>query len=456
MQAEAANAPSLVISQLKITSSNGQFITLYNTTNTTLDMSKYQLEYFNGYDLTKASSSRLITLSGTVPPHSYYMVNDGALLLCYRLSINSISLGLSSTAGFIEVVELNQATPGGSVEAVLQDYVGWSKTAVAGAQTLPSNTVEYLLRQPLGADYNPSIITPGSGSWQTVQPDVVNPCAIVGVTNGTVSDDPVITGLNLLLPATEPPAVMLMADNNGVVTPNQSRLPSVDIGLMGPVITELLPNPVGSGNDTRDEFIELYNPNPVPFDLSGFRLQAGTTSTHYYTFPNGTEMPARHFVAFYASSTGLSLSNYGGQVKLIDPFGNSISATAAYTAAKDGLAWALANSKWYWTTQPTPGATNHIQSPPVANHQKTSMIAKKATKTSTKTKVKRAKTAKDSSLASANMMPSQTNNHLINNRILALVGSIALLYGTYEYRSDLANRFTKCRTYLSSRIGHRS
>ncbi len=74
VEADTVNAPSLVISQLKITSSNGQFVTLYNTTNTTLDMSRYQLEYFNSYDLGKATSSKLIALSGTVPPHGYFMV----------------------------------------------------------------------------------------------------------------------------------------------------------------------------------------------------------------------------------------------------------------------------------------------------------------------------------------------------------------------------------------------
>jgi len=44
--ADRASSPSLAVSQLKITSSNGQFITLYNATSSALDMSKYQLEYF--------------------------------------------------------------------------------------------------------------------------------------------------------------------------------------------------------------------------------------------------------------------------------------------------------------------------------------------------------------------------------------------------------------------------
>src|SRR4051812_43749058 len=82
--ADAANVPSLTISQLKITSSNGQFITLYNSTNAGLDMSRYQLVYFNNYDLSKATSSRLIALSGIVPPHGFYTISDDSLRLCYQ------------------------------------------------------------------------------------------------------------------------------------------------------------------------------------------------------------------------------------------------------------------------------------------------------------------------------------------------------------------------------------
>jgi len=103
-RAQANDAPSLVISQLKITSSNGQFVTLHNTTDSSLDMSKYRLEYFNHYDLSKATSSRLISLSGIVPPHGYFMINDNSMSLCYQIVINAASLGFSSTAGLISVV----------------------------------------------------------------------------------------------------------------------------------------------------------------------------------------------------------------------------------------------------------------------------------------------------------------------------------------------------------------
>ena len=85
---------------------------LYNATDQTIDMAKVQLVYYNHYNLANATSSKIIGLSGTLPAHGYYLVNDGPLTLCYRMLINSVSLGLSSTAGHVEVQRLSQATMG--------------------------------------------------------------------------------------------------------------------------------------------------------------------------------------------------------------------------------------------------------------------------------------------------------------------------------------------------------
>ncbi|HEX7633021.1 MAG TPA: lamin tail domain-containing protein [Candidatus Saccharimonadales bacterium] len=448
-QADTATGPSLVISQLKITSSNGQFITLYNSSNTTVDMSKYQLEYFNSYDLTKASSSRLIALSGSVPPHGYFMVNDSSLLLCYQVTVDSISLGLSSTAGMVELLAFNQGSPGGSVLPVLQDYVSWSKTAAAGAQTLPSNVNALLERQPVDAQNNPQVGAPGAGSWQAVQPDGNNPCNIIGANSGTV-----LTGMSQLLPPSEPPASIVAASSGGVAAPT-GVMPASDIGLMGPQITELLPNPTGTGNDATDEFIELYNPNPTTFDLSGFSLQSGITSFHSYVFPAGTTLPANGFTAFYSKDTGLGLSNTSGQVKLLDPLGNSISASGAYDTAKDGVSWALAQGKWYWTTNVTPGAANVIKEP-ATTKKAASAATSKGKKASTakiaKKTIKKLKSSKASSFSDSgddNMTP-------IHPWTLAIVGGLALLYGVYEYRTDLANRVYQLRRYLSARRADRT
>lgn len=448
--ADAADTPSLTISQLKITSSNGQFITLHNATDRALDMSKYQLEYFNHYDLSKATSSKLIALSGIVPPHGYLMVNDSALLLCYQLTINSVSLGLSSTAGLIELLSFDQSTPGGPVSPVLQDYVGWSKTTASGAQTLPANTNAFLQRQPADAAGNSLVVAPGAGSWLGVQPGGANPCDIVGISSG--SNTPIATGLSQLLPATEPPAIiaeLASGSGSGVSTP---VMPPGNIGLMAPTITELLPNPSGTGNDSTDEYIEIHNPNAASFDLTGFGLQSGTTSLRTFTFPAGTTLPPQSFTTFYSKMTGISLSNTGSQVKLLDPFGNSIAATGLYSSATDGQAWALAKGKWFWTTTPTPNKANSIHEPP-AKKSSSKAASSKAKTTKTGSAAGATKSKANSPGTDADGEPAQ---HPIHVRTLALVAGGALLYGAYEYRTDLANRLHQLRRQLGSRYGNRT
>lgn len=444
-QAGAANAPSLVISQLKITSSNGQFVTLYNATDTALDMSHYQLEYFNNYDLGKATSSRLIALSGTVPPHSYFMVNDDSLLLCYRVAVDSLSLGLSSTAGFVGVLSSEQGSPGGAITSVLQDYVGWSKTPAGGAQMLPSNSGAFLQRQPVDAGNNPSISLPGAGAWQTVQPDNSNPCNLL-TDRGTPVGVP--AGFGQLLPGSEPPATIMSVEAaSGQPAP---VMPAADIGLMAPVVNELLPNPAGTGNDATDEFIELYNPNTRSFDLTGFSLQVGASTSHIYTFTAGTSLPSRGFASFYSSSTKLSLSNTSGQAKLLDPFGNSVSAAAAYGTAKDGVAWALAKGKWYWTTQLTPGKANVIKQPPT----KSTAAKKKSSKVKSASDIRRVRSTTPTSSPS---FDSDDNSFRpVHPWTLAIVGSLALLYAAYEYRADMANYLHRFKRDRKTRRKNRS
>jgi hypothetical protein len=441
--AETSGAPSLVISQLKITSSNGQFVTLYNASSLTLDMSKYQLEYFNSYDLTKATSSRLIALTGSLPPHSYYMINDSTMALCYQLTVDSVSLGFSSTAGLVEVLSFTQNSPGASVVPGLEDYVGWSKTAASGAQTLPSSSNAFLQRRPLDNSGDPVVTAAGSGKWQSVQPDSNNPCRLLivgGASNGQVSSS-ISTPL---LPATEPLAT-IMTDTDSTV----QVLSGANNGLMKPVITEILPNPSGSGNDATDEYIEIYNPNTTAFDLGGYQLRAGTTTQHSYAFSPGTTLPSHSFSTFYSNQTGLSLSNSGGQAALLEPSGLVITMSDVYGSAKDGQAWALANGKWYWTTTLTPGSANIIMQPPTAKSSKSSSTSKKTAGSVKAAKTKKA-AAKGSSTA-ASFPSASAPTTPIHARTLALVGSLALLYAAYEYRADFGNRIYQLRRYVAAR-----
>jgi hypothetical protein len=364
-----------------------------------------------------------------------------------------VSLGLSTTAGLLAVLSTAQTSAGGSITPALQDYVAWSKTAAAGAQTLPSSTEAFLQRLPLDPSANPLITAPGGGSWQVVQPDPSNLCKLAHpVSSGTST--PANLGLGLLLGTSEPPASLLVVEDEADMS--QKSLPAGDIGLMSPQVTELLPNPAGSGNDDTDEFIEIYNSNAAAFDLSGFSLQVGTVSVHTYYFPTGTRLPAKSFTAFFSADTGLSLSNAGGQTKLLDPFGNATSMTEVYTTAKDGQSWALAKGKWYWTTSSTPGSANVIKLPQTkkkGNSQSKTTKSGTVKGASTKKKLGSVSSQSSSAFSAAATDPSKTPIHA---SVLALIAGLAVLYGAYEYRADLANKIHELRRYYAARRAGRA
>ncbi len=418
--------PELVIAQVKVTSSDGQFITLYNNTAGTIDLNNIQLQYFNNYDLASATSSKLVKLTGQLSPHGYAVVNDGAIQACYQMTVNSVSLGLSTTAGFLQVSHYLGDSP--HVVSVLDDYVGWSKKLVPGAQALPADASSFLQRQAPGGSSKLSLIQiPGDGGWQSVkQLNGNSPCS-PSQTSGSL-------GGGSLAPGSAPIPYTV-----NTASATLSSIPADDSDLKAPQISEVVPNPASPKTDANDEFIELYNSNAKPFDLSGFILQVGTTTIHKYTFPDGTTIEPKQFTAFYSSDTNLSLSNSDGQVKLLDPAGNVLNKTDEYTGAKDDYAWVSAGGLWQWTTTPTPGKANLVSTP--ANKSGAPSGSGSSTK-------------KGSVLAAATNTgpgggtPSAVRMHPL---VLAGVGAVALLYAVYEYRHDLGNFFYKLRRNREAR-----
>ena len=188
----ADNLNSLIISQIKITTS-GQFITLYNSSSQTLNMFGVKIEYFNNYDVNQSTSGKVVALSGNVPAHGYFIVSDDTQPLCYQATVESASLGFSSTSGLVRVLDFN-ASPVGLVD----DQISWvSKNAPSGVQTMPASPA-FLQRSSVnGAPYI-------NGGWQAVQPKADDPCALVTF---IAPSTPVDTTSSQLLPSIPPPAV---------------------------------------------------------------------------------------------------------------------------------------------------------------------------------------------------------------------------------------------------------
>jgi hypothetical protein len=214
----------------------------------------------------------------------------------------------------------------------------------------------------------------------------------------------------------------------------------------------LLPNPAAPQTDANDEFIELHNPNDTVFDLNGYILEVGTTTKRRYTFPVGALLQAKTYQAFFSSETGLSLSNSGGQARLIDPQGVILAETDIYGTAKDGQAWALANGIWQWSATPTPNALNTVTAVVATTAKKTKAAStKKKAQTKSTAAKKPKKAVKQNESQQVLAATTDTPSGPVHPGVLALVGGFALLYGAYEYRHDLANRFRNFRANRATR-----
>jgi len=428
----------LSFTEIKIT--GDEFLVLQNDSDAIItDLSSYWLQDFNNVNPLAVgvsnSSQQLPQVS--LAKGQTLLLSSATQPTCGAAVAGKLSVSLTDSGGFLELVKMGQDASG-AVTQTPGDVVSWSSSANGAIQNVPSST-----KDPKAAWYRYQNGT--NYPWQQADIDSTNACQLNVTIGGSTSSQNLANGLGQA--STSPPAIIVSLSDDAA-SGDPTTLPASDLGLLAPQLTELLPNPNGSGTDNTDEFVELYNQNNSTFDLSGFTLQVGTTTTHNYTFPSGTLLAPKSFKAFLSEQTGLSMSNTGGQATLLDPLGTSISASNVYGTAKDGQAWALANGKWYWTTQPTPDASNVINQP-VSSSGGSSKVSKKT--------VKNARAVKGASTTSASGSAGQLATQdvaqvtPIHPWTLALVAMCALLYGAYEYRVDIRNRLHRFRADRTAR-----
>ncbi len=433
--------PIVLLGQVKITSSSGQFITLYNNSASVVNMNEIKLVYYNNNDLSLNPTGKLISLSGSMQPGTYYLISDDSVAVCYKMTVNAMSLGFSSTAGMVQVIRTTQVTPGGIVATELLDSFAWNAwkkptgstaTGPSSIQTtspfsLPSTTAapsSFLQRLwPAGG----AAKTIGGGSWQTVAPSASDACSLQSIADSATPAAP------------STPAATTTVAAAKIVTPI-----ATNVGLVAPEITELFPNPKDPQTDDSDEFIELYNPNDSVFNLSGYRVEAGTSYSRGYTFKDEVLQP-KSYAAFPITSTNLQLSNSEGQARLLSPSSDTLSETPVYEDAPEGSSWGIIGDSWDWLA-PSPNVINSANVVPTSTDTKTAVAAKKTTG---KVAAASTKTASGSTEELDDAVP-------LHPGVLAGVGLAAVAYAVYEYRTDMANRFFQARRYLRNRRAVRS
>jgi len=409
VRVKAATTGPLLM-QVKVTSTS-QFVTIYNNSDSNTTAS-YQLVYYNNYDRSKATSSKVYSLNSALVANGYYIFNDGQLDLCQQSVVDSVSLGFSTTSGMLELVRLD----GGTSTTV--SSVKWaSKTPPDGVQLLPTAASGY------HAFLQYSI---SDSLWGGVLASLSSPCNIQKVVASTAAP---------ILPSGQAPTVTVQT----VAEASSAR----NKGLKAPIINELLPNPKSPLTDSDDEYIELYNPNDAAFSLDGYQLEVGTTTKRTYNFKEDDSLPPKTYVAFSSSVTGLGLSNSGSQVSFKDASGTILSQSAVYGTAEEGQAWALVNGSWKWLITPTPNAANNgVVSEPIASS--TSVAEDSSDNTSSSSKSGSGNSTQKQAEELEDTVP-------LHPTILAGIGLSAVGYGIYEYRRDIANRFIQFKRYLRFR-----
>lgn len=456
-----------------------EFIELYNQSSEPVNIGGWQVRYLNAAATDGATTNLVTTIQDAVvlPPRTHYVLHTPTLPLAAGVLGQQYDATLSSRDKVVALFAPNMTT----CQAHVHDALAWGAstqgegTAVAQTDsTADKHVYRYVNPEHDYTDTNnnthdagiglattsiatmgalntqapPNVQQESTGAVSPLSPVTVKGCSMPQPPEPPASAPPAPPAP----PPVSPPVVVQPAEDEeeSQDAPDKPVLPERNVGLYAPQLSELLPNPAKPQTDAADEFIELYNSNNAPFELSGFMLEVGTTTKKRYTFPQGTMLAPKGFQAFMSKDTKLTLTNTTGQVRLLDPFGATIDESEPYVSAKDGQSWLTADNVWQWTTVATPGAINVVKAPASA---KKPTAEKTAVATSGATNVKSASTTSPAATGSPAEQPADEDGGFnpLHPGILALTGVLAVLYAVYEYRRDLANKFHQFRANRAAR-----
>lgn len=128
------------------------------------------------------------------------------------------------------------------------------------------------------------------------------------------------------------------------------------------VLSEILANP--SGDESKEEFIELENRSAKQVDLSGWTLR-DASKTGKYIFPAESAIEAQAFLTLYRPDFVFALNNSNETVTLEDATG-TVSDTVSWETTHENISLARDRSAWRATKFLTPDASNRFGNDPSA------------------------------------------------------------------------------------------
>jgi hypothetical protein len=398
------------------TDKSDEFIELYNNSNKVLPANSLQLQIYSSTATDWSDKPyRSITLSQDFLPGKHYLVASNNYLkdMAYDFYGSSLAAGL----GHVRVIDI--------ASQAQEDFVEWG-----------NGGKNHVLQA--GNTFAPTLTYPADAAQSLKRK--VNEDGVLVYSGISGSDFMVSSAPSPEADNVAPDGFTIVADTADDAPVVSDPVEAVPTNL---VLTELLPDPVSPQTDEADEFIELYNGGSEAVNIKGYTLETDSGSTvHDYSFTSDMLIASDTYQVFLSAETHLALSNSGSQVRLLDPAKAIISETTAYPAAEAGQAWAISSGAWQWTATPTPGLANTITAAQVTPKAvKAAKVTKppKAKKLAVKkTAAKKKKVVKS---ASFDNTAAAVASAPVHTKILVGVALGALLYGLYEYRHDLSNRF---------------
>lgn len=440
-QADVPSQPELYIREINISGDN--FVVLQNVG---ADIAKLS-DYWLGYASASASSPLVPTQQLPDVPlangQAIVALNDGTTDTCDASYVARLPFDFAKSGGTFMLWRLDSSVTG-SLTFRQVDVVQWANPSAQSTVVSPG-VIDVRQETSPVTIANPVWYRDATQPMATWQVGDLSACNFAVYDTTTTTWQPTISWPQA---SASPPSIQAASIVVGGSPAGTPSIPASDKGLQAVQLSELLPNTTKPQTDANDEFIELYNPNDTPFDLSGFMLQTastGSATVHTYHFPAGTTIKPKQFAAYKSAQTHLALTNSGGQVWLVDPLGTTVTQSDPYGKADDGLAWVNANGKWQWTALATPGATNKVATPVQAGAVKTATVSGK--KVAAVAASSTAGTVAGAHTTAEDGKPTTTVHPLT----LAVVILAALLYGAYEYRHDLALRYQQFRRNRAAR-----
>lgn len=282
-----------------VTSSNDEWLELYNPTQNEIDLT--------GWILTAVDGSPQISLTGKIPAAGYFLLERTDDETVPGIAADQIYTGsLGNTGEWLKLYDKKN-----DLIDEINNTDGW-----LGGDNLTKQTLE----------------RSATTTWQTSANNGGTPKA----QNSTASSGPEETPTEEV-PAETPPSALPPSDT-------ETKAKKGEI-----IITEIFPNPIGV--DTEAEFIELKNISQRNINLTDWQIK--NAAGQKFIIPS-LQMTPQSIVVFYRVQTKLALNNEEEKIKLYSTAGLIINQIEYKTPAPEGESYQNKDGHFSWD-QISPG-----------------------------------------------------------------------------------------------------